>query len=930
MPISQKTVQKIQALTSLISCPLCGKTDRKLESLSSCGHYLCAKCVDTYVISADNKCPKCYAINYRSDCKEDQTMTSLLKIANRIIKVIEIRQIEGKSVAKQEMKINKDNESQKQRVIDSLKLCIKSKESDKIESKTSSSSTTEVKIADNKPKPKSVTTSKPETMTTTSVKNKTVEALKKSFEYVSDDESIDSIPDSFDDTVVTNRKSFSKDNVDDDNTEVLSMVLKGLEASSSSPDDISNNFGTINEDQMKVKSSEKVKVYDSKSCQSEQEMSHKEIQTNKHVLRSVSTQYETPKKNVKSMATQYEVMNNVFKSVSTQSEVMQTEEQSVQTIEVVVNNNHTNNSHIVDNNDNRNCESNNCCFHEFINSCGCHSLKTFLKQLVEFSNNKSTDDKKGIIKVDNNNIQQTTSESTNLKTTTITEEVVSNVINAEQKENNGLNNKRTTRNRSKAVGITKKIDSKRSLSDTNDANSKKLKTNETVDIISTGESNEDTEQIKELEKDKEMNVEIEEVVSSTTSKKQQNRSSGRKQNKPKPTTKEVIDDNEVNIVDKEVTSDANDNNITKRVANKNRKTRKDTVICNINNNKIETNKESVSVSDNNNKDDINEDVFNFDNQNDGTNEESVKLKAKPSAKRNNRNKQLREETIATSEVKTKNSRKRILIDSDLSSLTNSKTIPIVLMDKLKVTKTTKTKSPDNDNTFKRPASPTPSEISVASSTSSRHRTSSSERSNKKFVIISSGLDDSQRKKIQTICHRLDAEVVDDWTDRVTHLVIIKASDRDVKDMICPRNAKYMKALLANKWIVTFNWIVDSDKFNRFVDESNYEISADRSATEQRVANKSRISGQKLFAKQMFLFKDLKETSFFEELKQFISIGGGTIVDSDDQFERNKRKTDANKLIVISEAIGLPNTQKSGIKYISKKTFMDSISNFTQI
>ena len=71
-------------------------------------------------------------------------------------------------------------------------------------------------------------------------------------------------------------------------------------------------------------------------------------------------------------------------------------------------------------------------------------------------------------------------------------------------------------------------------------------------------------------------------------------------------------------------------------------------------------------------------------------------------------------------------------------------------------------------------------------------------------------------------------------------------------------------------------------------------------------------------------------AILDDFKAFVEIGGGIVIQSEDEFDKKKSKTGTNKLIVVTEAVGLPNTQKDGTKYISKKAFMDNISNFIPI
>jgi hypothetical protein len=103
--------------------------------------------------------------------------------------------------------------------------------------------------------------------------------------------------------------------------------------------------------------------------------------------------------------------------------------------------------------------------------------------------------------------------------------------------------------------------------------------------------------------------------------------------------------------------------------------------------------------------------------------------------------------------------------------------------------------------FKRPRrqspSPTPSLRSESNSSNSRFRSQSSESNQaKKYYILHAGLKDAQKYKVDSVCQRLGAvNVVTEWCESVTHLVIGLAEEIPKKDMVCVRNLKYLQALM---------------------------------------------------------------------------------------------------------------------------------------
>ena len=88
MSISSQTVDQLKKFTKQVCCPLCGKDNLPIESLTSCGHFLCAECVDHHVLRSDQKCPKCYAFNTKTDVKDNNFLNTALKIAHKINKLM--------------------------------------------------------------------------------------------------------------------------------------------------------------------------------------------------------------------------------------------------------------------------------------------------------------------------------------------------------------------------------------------------------------------------------------------------------------------------------------------------------------------------------------------------------------------------------------------------------------------------------------------------------------------------------------------------------------------------------------------------------------------------------------------------------------------------------------------------------------------------
>ena len=122
------------------------------------------------------------------------------------------------------------------------------------------------------------------------------------------------------------------------------------------------------------------------------------------------------------------------------------------------------------------------------------------------------------------------------------------------------------------------------------------------------------------------------------------------------------------------------------------------------------------------------------------------------------------------------------------------------------------------------------------------------------------------------------------------------------------------------------------KSNKFVDEKEYEVKGVRQSERENAPFMSRTSMKKLFEKHIIYFKgelgdDVPPVGQCEEL---VKIGGGQVIKSEMEFEKEKQKFLLDKkIIIITKSIGFPDTQ-DGVKIIQGKTLIDAITNFKEI
>ncbi|XP_065897466.1 BRCA1-associated RING domain protein 1-like isoform X2 [Dysidea avara] len=95
----------------------------------------------------------------------------------------------------------------------------------------------------------------------------------------------------------------------------------------------------------------------------------------------------------------------------------------------------------------------------------------------------------------------------------------------------------------------------------------------------------------------------------------------------------------------------------------------------------------------------------------------------------------------------------------------------------------------------------------------------------KVVLLGTSLKVSQKAQFVHASKKFNAKICDTFTTDVTHVVT------PVDKGCCPRTLKYLYAVAAAKWIVSYNWITDSLSKNEWADETLYEVRGCTTSTE---------------------------------------------------------------------------------------------------
>lgn len=88
-------------------------------------------------------------------------------------------------------------------------------------------------------------------------------------------------------------------------------------------------------------------------------------------------------------------------------------------------------------------------------------------------------------------------------------------------------------------------------------------------------------------------------------------------------------------------------------------------------------------------------------------------------------------------------------------------------------------------------------------------------------IVASGLNQSEHLMVQKFARKTQSTFSNHITDGTTH-VIMKTDE----ELVCERTLKYFLGIAGRKWVVSYQWIIQSFKEGRILDEEHFEVKGD--------------------------------------------------------------------------------------------------------
>ncbi|NXA83726.1 BRCA1 protein, partial [Thryothorus ludovicianus] len=196
---------------------------------------------------------------------------------------------------------------------------------------------------------------------------------------------------------------------------------------------------------------------------------------------------------------------------------------------------------------------------------------------------------------------------------------------------------------------------------------------------------------------------------------------------------------------------------------------------------------------------------------------------------------------------------------------------------------------------------------------------------KEMSIVASGLTHSEYLVVQKFVKKTQSTLSNHITEGTTH-VIMKTD----KELVCERTLKYFLGIAAGKWVLSYQWIIQSFKKGRILDEENFEVRGD-------VINGRNHQGPKR-ARQALTEKIFKGFEICccgpftdmttEHLEWMVELCGASVVKQPDLFTHTANST---ALVVVQPDAWKENVdygaipQHGGVAVVTREWVLDSVA-----
>ncbi|XP_010291235.1 PREDICTED: breast cancer type 1 susceptibility protein [Phaethon lepturus] len=196
---------------------------------------------------------------------------------------------------------------------------------------------------------------------------------------------------------------------------------------------------------------------------------------------------------------------------------------------------------------------------------------------------------------------------------------------------------------------------------------------------------------------------------------------------------------------------------------------------------------------------------------------------------------------------------------------------------------------------------------------------------KKMSIVASGLNPSEHLVVQKFARKTESTLSNHITEGTTHVVM-----KTDKELVCERTLKYFLGIAGRKWVVSYQWVIQSFKEGRILDEEDFEVRGD-------VINGRNHQGPKRARQSLTekIFKDFEICCYgpftdmtTEHLEWMVELCGASVVK---QVHLFTHKTNSNAVVVVQPDAWMENMdyraiqQKNSVAMVIREWVLDSVA-----
>jgi len=206
-----------------------------------------------------------------------------------------------------------------------------------------------------------------------------------------------------------------------------------------------------------------------------------------------------------------------------------------------------------------------------------------------------------------------------------------------------------------------------------------------------------------------------------------------------------------------------------------------------------------------------------------------------------------------------------------------------------------------------------------------------------FVFLATGLTETKMRSMKQIIDELGGVLVKQFSRSVTHIVTCADEKGCTR-----RTLKYLYGIVTGKWIVGFDWLLDSLKMKKFISPGPYEIRGDLNGmlgptkgresykVEKQNSTTQLFNGITIYIHGEFQAPDPTKS----DLMGLIVLGGGKVLktittninSNNDKIEKFILLCSA-KTITQEEIQGLQTNYGSSSYILSHVWLLDCVSNY---